>query len=104
MEIDLFMAAAHAVEKERKEGGGWRGLSATNAKVILHISPRHEKCKPTPNSSPWPRHLILLSFLESVRCDEWLSIQSCLHEQLTFSQKLEDLIVKEFITDKTRFL
>lgn len=85
MEIDLFMAAAQAVEKERKEEGGW-GLSATNAKVILHTSPRHEKCKPTPNSSPWPRHLIPLSFSESVRHDEWLSVQSCLHEQLTFSQ------------------
>lgn len=56
------------------------GLRATNAKVILHTSPRHEKCKPIPNCSPWPRHLILLSFLESVRHDRWLNIDSCFLE------------------------
>lgn len=79
------MAAAQAVRRGREVWWGGDGeLRATNAKVILYTSPRHENCKPTPNCSPWLRHLILLSFLESVSHDGWLSVHSYSHVQLTF--------------------
>ena len=93
------MAAAQAVKRGRE---GWVGgkelevggveLRATNAKVILHTSPRHENCKPTPKCSPWPRHLILFSFWESVKT-WWMAEHTVmLSWAINISTKPEDLV------------
>lgn len=94
------MAAAQAVKGGR---GGWGGgLRATNAKVILYTPPRHKKCKPTPNSSPWQRHLILLSFLESVKTWWMAKREVMLSWEITIYLKMEDIMVAEFVSGTTQ--
>lgn len=71
VEIDLFMAVAQAVKTEGRAAGQGGGSNGNKRQLILHPSPRHEHCKPTPKCT----RLIRLP-LQSVVRDGWLTKHS----------------------------